>query len=371
MRRFMTSATLSSTSTLSITSILAATIGLASFGSLAGAQQETRPIPPLRQPGREPAQPSAGDIDLRPKWERGQAIRYRMTQDSTSAMPDMADAKKTTSVRNRQTVDFTLRVKDVNKETGVATVDMVYDALKIKLDGAGFDIDFDSSKSKPAATPKAPAPGKGKPSANPADADPMETIKQLQEGLAGLDPAKLIGEQFQKMVGTTLTLTIDKSGVITNVAGGSELDPTGLLGQMGAAAPGSNAPQAGGGLFGPITTADGGYTGLVRVGQKWTHTDSMSVGPLGAMRMLTEHTLRSAGRGTAEVAFAGRIDPQSAAGNASAQLKSATQSGSYTWDTAKGQLLRMNMEQRVVQSQPGTNSGADATSSTTMTVERR
>lgn len=355
----------------SIASTLTAMLVMACVGSAASAQnstpqEETRPIPPLRQPGREPARPSAGDVDLRPKWERGQSIRYRMTQDSSSAMPDMSNPKKTTSVRNRQTVDFTLRVKDVNKETGVATVDMVYDALKIKLEGAGFDIDFDSSKTPPPAkTPaKSPAPTKA-----PADADPMETIKQLQDGLQSLDPAKLIGDQFQKMVGTTLTLTIDKSGVITNVSGGSELDPTGLLTQMGA--PGGSSPQAGGGLFGPITTADGGYTGLVRVGQKWTHTDSMSVGPLGAMRMLTEHTLRSAGRGTAEVAFAGRIDPQSAADNAAAQLKSATQSGSYTWDTTKGQLVRMNMEQRVVQNQPGTTSGAEATSSTTMTVERR
>lgn len=366
----------------SIASTLTAMLVLACVGSAASAQnstpqnstpqEETRPIPPLRQPGREPSKPSAGDIDLRPKWERGQSIRYRMTQDSTSAMPDMSNPKKTTSVRNRQTVDFTLRVKDVNKETGVATVDMVYDALKIKLEGAGFDIDFDSSKTPPPAKTPAKTPAKApakSPASDPADIDPMETIKQLQDGLQSLDPAKLIGDQFQKMVGTTLTLTIDKSGVITNVSGGSELDPTGLLTQMGA--PGGSSPQAGGGLFGPITTADGSYTGLVRVGQKWTHTDSMSVGPLGAMRMLTEHTLRSAGRGTAEVAFAGRIDPQSAADNASAQLKSATQSGSYTWDTVKGQLVRMNMEQRVVQNQPGTTSGAEATSSTTMTVERR
>lgn len=314
------------------------------------AQPATKPVihrdkAPAEQPGDK------GTVDLRPRWERGQTIRYRMAQTSTSQVPDPQDPKNPTKITNKQDIQFSLRVKDINAETGVATVDMVYDSLKIKLDGSGIVIDFDSTKPQPT-----------KPATPPASTDPLDALK-------GLELDKMINDQLRKMVGTTLTLTIDRSGQITSISGGSELDPTGMLGALGGQGAGpAGAPQTGGSLFGPLPPANSNYSGLVRVGQRWSHADELAVGPLGAMKMITEHTLRSASAGTAQVVFTGRIDPASAASNAQAQIKASSHSGRYTWDTAKGQLVSLNMDQKVVQQAPG--QAGDATSTTSMTVER-
>lgn len=314
------------------------------------AQPATNPVihrdkAPAEQPGDK------GTVDLRPRWERGQTIRYRMAQTSTSQVPDPQDPKNPTKITNKQDIQFSLRVKDINAETGVATVDMVYDSLKIKLDGSGIVIDFDSTKPQPT-----------KPATPPASTDPLDALK-------GLELDKMINDQLRKMVGTTLTLTIDRSGQITSISGGSELDPTGMLGALGGQGAGpAGAPQTGGSLFGPLPPANSNYSGLVRVGQRWSHADELAVGPLGAMKMITEHTLRSASAGTAQVVFTGRIDPASAASNAQAQIKASSHSGRYTWDTAKGQLVSLNMDQKVVQQAPG--QAGDATSTTSMTVER-
>lgn len=314
------------------------------------AQPATKPVihrdkAPAEQPGDK------GTVDLRPRWERGQTIRYRMAQTSSSQVPDPQDPKNPTKITNKQDIQFSLRVKDINAETGVATVDMVYDSLKIKLDGSGIVIDFDSTKPQPT-----------KPATPPASTDPLVALK-------GLELDKMINDQLRKMVGTTLTLTIDRSGQITSISGGSELDPTGMLGALGGQGAGpAGAPQTGGSLFGPLPPANSNYSGLVRVGQRWSHADELAVGPLGAMKMITEHTLRSASAGTAQVVFTGRIDPASAASNAQAQIKASSHSGRYTWDTAKGQLVSLNMDQKVVQQAPG--QAGDATSTTSMTVER-
>ncbi len=316
------------------------------------------------EPGEKPRDGAgAALVDLRPKWERGQVIRYRMTQNSSSAMPDIKDGKKTVTITNDQTIEFSLRVREVNRSSGEATVDMVYDAVKIKLDGGPLEVDFDSKTSKPAPAKK-PAGGGGG-----GSKDPLDALGEALGNLQNLDPKAMLNEHFQKMVGMTLTMTIDSRGVITNVSGGSELDATGLLSAMGGAGGGASGVQQGGSIFGPIGTAESGFTGLARVGQSWTHVNDLSVGPLGAMKMVTEHTLKSAGRGVAELTFAGRVDPKSADQQAAAQLSGATQRGTYSWDTARGQLISMTMEQRVAQAQPG-RPGSEAVSTTRMKVER-
>jgi hypothetical protein len=338
----------------------------------------------------ERAEPTAALVDLRPKWERGQVIRYRMTQNSSSAMPDGQDSKKTLTITNDQTIEFSLRVREVNRSSGEATVEMVYDAVKIKLDGGPIEVDFDSKTSTPKPAPaKKPAGGGG--GGGGGSKDPLDALGEALGGLQNLDPKAMLNEHFQKMVGMTLTMTIDSRGVITSVSGGSELDATGLLSAMGGGGGAGGAgggggggrgggggggggrpppaAQLGGSIFGPIGTAESGFTGLARVGQKWTHVNDLSVGPLGAMKMITEHTLKSASRGVAELTFAGRVDPKSADQPATAQLNSATQRGTYSWDTARGQLISMTMEQRVAQAQPG-RPGSEAVSTTRMKVER-
>jgi hypothetical protein len=316
-------------------------IGGCTLAPAALAEPATRPEPRPAKPGAPDPAANTGLIDLRPKWSVGQPIRYTMKQVSTSQMPDISDPKKTTKVTNTQEIGFDLVPKAVDAETGQATVDMVYRTVRIKLEGAGVDLDFDSTKPDPSKKPG-----------------------------QDMDPSAMLSGFMRGMVGTTLTLTFDKSGTITSVSGGQSLDPTGLLsGLGGAAGAGGAGASPGGSLFGPISTS-GATGGLVKLGQKWTHINNLAVGPLGEMAMKTDHEMRSHRANRAEVEFKGRIDQASAGKEAIAQVKAATQSGKYVWDTAKGQLVSMTMEQRVVQNQPGVQKAAEATSTTTMTVTR-
>jgi hypothetical protein len=276
--------------------------------------------------------------------------------------------------KNIQEIGFSLRVKSVDRDSGVAVVDMVYDRVKISLDGMGIKVKFDSTK------PKAPA---SKQPATPASTVAPGGIPGLP-AMPALDPEKLLEQHMAGMVGQTMTLTIDRSGKITSVSGGEKLDPTGILAALGGGGGGGGTPQQGGGLFGPISSS-GGSDGFARVGETWTNVDRLSVGPLGDMDMRTTHRLRSARGGMAEVSFEGRVDGSTSSGKpVAAQRETASNKGTYTWDYARGQLASMRLEQRVAQAlpqQPGAGGGGaggggggtqnpQAVSTTVMTVER-
>jgi len=326
-------------------------------------------------PDKEP-RPNEQRIDLRPKWEPGQVIRYVMKQESQSAFaglvmpgagpssgPGSGPGKQAPAdkVKNIQEIGFSLRVKSVDKATGVAVVDMVYDRVKITLTGMGIDVNFDSSK---------PATNPGK---KPAATQPSSPGIPGLPNMPALEPEKLLESHMQGLVGQTMTLTIDRSGKITSVSGGEKLDPTGMLSALGGQGSTPAGPQSGGGLFGPISTS-GGNDGTARIGESWTNIDKLSVGALGDMDMRTTHRLRSASRGLAELTFEGRVDGSASSGKpATAQLDAASNRGTYTWDYDKGQLVKMRLEQRVNQAMPqsGTPTGnPQAESATVMTVER-
>lgn len=350
-----------------------------SFGPGGGAKDS--PKAPESAPGQErrPERTAEGKIDLRPRWEVGQVIKYVMVQESESLFPGFvmpgqspaggggggAGGGAPEKAKNIQEIGFSLRVKSVDKDSGVATVDMVYDRVKISLDGMGMKVEFDSAK------PKAPA--SKKPATTPAPGG----IPGMP-AMPALEPEKLLEQHMAGMVGQTMTLTIDRSGKITSVSGGEKLDPTGMLAALGGGGGGAGTPQQGGGLFGPISSS-GGSDGFASVGESWTNVDRLSVGPLGDMDMRTTHRLKSARGGMAEVTFEGRVDGSSSGGKpATAQLETASNKGSYSWDYAKGQLARMRLEQRVAQALPqspgggggGGSQNAQAVSTTVMTVER-
>lgn len=254
----------------------------------------------------------AGLVDLRPKFERGATSRYIMQVDSKTKTKDPKDAKKTVDSSMSQAIGLKMKVVDV--KDGEATVELVYESMKISVKTADAEMNYDSE-----AKPK---PGKKS---------------------DGLDDQDLFAPIFKQIVGTTMTMTVDSNGNIKDIKGGDALN---LLGSIPGGSPVD--PKSLGGLFGPISSSAAGK-GKYKVGEKWTNQDSLSVGPLGDFKMTTEHTLVSHRAGRADVTVAGKADAKSESDAAMSpdkfKLKNATYRGKYTWDTSRGRLISMDLEQ--------------------------
>jgi hypothetical protein len=299
---------------------------------------------PEKEPGRVlPPATQAGRVDLRPKFEAGKVTRYSMKQISDQVMPNLADPKDPMKIRKELTIGLKMTTKSVDKETGEATIELVYESVKAKEDGPLGVVDYDSTKPAP------PAP-KG---AKPKEPDP-------------LDPGAALTDQYKAMVGTTMTMKMSRDGRITKLNGGDSLVPSGLPGMGGG---GGDALQLDG-LFGPITTSSSkGFNGTAKVGEKWTHSDGMSVGPLGGIDLVTNYELRSHDRNLAKVYFSGHAEKKSSGEQSLAGLDSADHKGQYAWDTSRGELVRFEMEQKTTLSGTLTG-GKPATATTSMVLER-
>jgi hypothetical protein len=330
-----------------------AAFGLLLACTLTAGALAAEPPPPSKAPVKDttPAKVEAGRIDLRPKFELGQVTRYVMKQRSTSSVPNAEDPKKPTEVKQTQDVGLKMSVKSVNKETGEATVEIVYETVKATIDSDAMKMDYDSTKPKPKAPPAKPA-------------DPND----LMAALGGLDPEKLLMGHFEKMVGTTVTLTVDKSGRITKTTGGDTLAPTDLvsaLGGSGGASP-SETLQA---LFGPITSKGSAFDGTAKVGDKWKSEDNVTLGMVGTLVMATDYELRSARGNTAEVGFRGRVEPKSQGESSLFQVNNGTYTGQYSWDTKLGQVASVTSDLKMSISSQFTG-GQPTPSTSTLTFER-
>ncbi|HYD01404.1 MAG TPA: DUF6263 family protein [Phycisphaerales bacterium] len=308
------------------------------------AHQPATKTDPKPQPAEQP-RAAVGRVDLRPKFELGKVTRYTMKQTSDQVVPNPEDPKDPSKTRLEQTIGLKMTVKGVDKESGEATVEVVYETVRAKLDSPLTSVDFDSTK----APPKGPAPQK--------PADPFDAI----DGMAA--------EHFKKMVGTTMAMKIAKDGRITSVKGGETLSPSIL---PGLGVPAGEAMKDLGGLFGPITTnSSTGFDGTARVGEKWTHRDSLNVGPLGDLNLTTQYDLRSHSSNTAKVYFNGRTESHSSTAGSPKPVgvESAEHKGLYSWDTRLGELVRCEMEQKVTLSGSLTG-GQPSTAATTLVIER-
>jgi hypothetical protein len=261
---------------------------------------------------RQEDRPRTGEVDLRPRFEKGQRLRYRLEQ-SFSSINDLAPARgrstppprdkpgtkndPATDDTSRGTVEMVLlmNVQDVSP-AGVATVETKFESLKLSSKSEAGEFSFDSTK--------------------PQDKE---------------DPIALL---LGPIAGTSLTLQVDRAGNVTSVTGGEALN---AMGQMVSGSTGG-ASQ----LFGPIFSTHP-TTGFAKVGQSWEHEDRLSSGLLGDFTMKTRHTLQRVQGREAVVGISGRIDPRSEApGQSSFQLKDSSYTGSYVWDTGRGQLSKMD-----------------------------
>jgi len=315
--------------------------------SLMAAAALAQPAAPAPKPESKP-QPAeqrppataAGRVDLRPRWELGQVVRYTMKQTSNQQSPNAEDPKNPTTVRFEETTGLKMTAKAVDTATGEATVEVLFESVKVKFESDLANVEFDSTK-PPAKTPAKPA-------------DPLDAIDSM------------IADQFKQKVGTTITIKVAKDGRILSTSGGETLSPA-MPGLPSAA----DAMKQLGGLIGPITTnSSAGFDGTAKVGDRWTHRDQLTVGPIGGLDLTTTYDLRSHSNNLAKVYYKGHAEGKNSTGQPQlANVDSAEHSGIYSWDTRNGQLVRCEMEQKIAISSQLTG-GKPATSTTTLVLER-
>jgi hypothetical protein len=277
---------------------LIAAIVMSVAGAVPAVAQGTSPVQ-----GQPRGEAASGTVDLRPRFETGQQIRFKMRMESSGT--DTMDGAGEASTSTKQEIGLLLRVKDVNPETG-AVLDLVYESLKFSLDSPIMGrVDFDSSK---------PATG--------GDASPVEAM-------------------LRPMVGLTLSVRTDKDGNITEVKAPESAGGAGaMLHQFTGADVVKN-------MFGPIVSLRGG-TGRASVGEKWTN-ESRIDSPMGAMKISTTNTLLSHAEGKANIDIKGGVNltPGGMPGMPAATVKESSLSGKAVWDTAKGMLRSVQTEQRI------------------------
>ncbi|MEX2217819.1 MAG: DUF6263 family protein [Phycisphaerales bacterium] len=276
-----------------------------------------------QEPPRPPERALPGEVDLRPKFEKGQEVRFKLemvssTRQGGAGKPPAAPTRRPArpparSPGTRQpapeaeeggdsgpssstvTMGLRLKVVDVSAESG-ATVDLVIDTLKAKISAPGLTTEFDSAK-----------PAK--------DGD-------------------IAGAIFKSIAGQTMTLTVDRAGNITSVKGGEGLA---ALGQLAGGAAGGKPGDLFSSIFSPKKTS-----GKARVGESWENTDTIESPLMGRFRMVTRHTLTSHRGGEASIDLRGRLEPSSeSGGDEPFTIKGSRHDGRYLWDTRAGMLRRM------------------------------
>jgi hypothetical protein len=237
----------------------------------------------------------AQQVDLSPKFVKGQETKFTMETSSTSSTGVGKNAAETNTMKME--VRFALKVKEADPEAG-STVDLVYERVKVATTlGTGIE-EFDSDK--------------------PASADGSSELAPL----------------MRPLVGMTLTLTLDPAGNITKVTGGEGLMPFSPAANLGQAA---GVKQLIGPVFSPKKSP-----GKVSVGETWENVDKLDTGMMGAFKMVTKHTLKSAAGGDARVSFTGTIEPASESpGVGGIEIKNSRYDGEYVWDLEAGMLRTM------------------------------
>lgn len=271
------------------------------------------------------AQPAPGAVDLRWRPAAGQEVVYELTQKSTSrTSAQQGETEPQRGQKNKRpakpaasptgeidsTIDqrLTLRltVIDHDPERG-GTVQLTIDRVRATIKTAGTSTTVDSDKPVPKS----------------AD-----------------DP---VAAALRAIAGTTLTLTVDPRGRITGSEGGG--DTLGLSGLLGGA--GAGLPKD---ALGLITPAEG-TPHPAKVGQRWTSTTTLAGSLLGDVALTTRHTLDRVRDNLATVSMVGSMEPfkgdRRSRDQSPFRVVSASNKGSYIWDTDAGWLESMTVTQSV------------------------
>ncbi|MBL8762422.1 MAG: hypothetical protein JNL50_14095 [Phycisphaerae bacterium] len=280
----------------------------------------------------------AQEVDLRPRFEAGRVVRYTLEQSSTTKTSADRDKTKNTASQMDQAIWLAMRTMDVD-ESGVATVEVTYERVKLSIDADDFKGSYDTDQAAKDAGPAAPGtkPPSKTPATPPRPATPPSQSPEEREN------AEMLASVVAPMLSAKLLLKIDPAGNILSATGGSELSPTSMLGIDGLK---SLPSRSNAGLLGPIFTAKKS-SGRARIGESWTSDDTLDASVLGSMKMRTTHTLRSASGGAASIDVSGLIDKSSEAKSGPLQIKDSSFAGRYRWDTERGQLESMDLNQSI------------------------
>lgn len=292
------------------------------------------PAPPT-PPSDTPA-PKGREIDLRPKFKPGQEIRFKLelrSRELTAPNPKAppAGGKAPTPSRPksdpapspgrpattgesqeldsfRQEVVVKLKVTGVDRERGTSA-DLVFESFKMAGTTAVGPVDFDSAK-------------------------PARKDNPIDEALRGI-------------VGTTLEVTFDRDGNMTDArpkaVPGKGDDLSAMLSGV---LTGGDVVKS---LLGPTVSA--GARTSARVGERWTEQSRMGATG-GTWTLNVTKTLSVVRGGVAVIDMTGAVtlDPSSQGGAGSGSLgvdATSTYRGTCEWDVERGMVRRVESILRV------------------------
>lgn len=290
----------------------------------------------------------AQEVDLRPKFEQGQIVRYKLEQNSSTKSIADRDKTKNMSSQMDQTIWIVMRTMQVD-EAGVATVEVSYERVSLSIDSDDFKGSYDTAQpagatpsTSPSTTPPA-SPSSPRIKSPSTPSTPSRPATPTRKNPDERENAEMLALVVRPMLDSKLTLKVDAAGNILSATGGAELSPSALIGVNGLK---SLPTRSNAGLLGPIFTAKKS-SGRARIGESWTNEDTLDASALGSMKMRTTHTLRSASGGVANIDVSGLIDKTSESVSGPVQIKDSSFSGRYRWDTTKGQLEEMDINQSI------------------------
>lgn len=232
-------------------------------------------------------------VDLKPKFEVGQEIKYVLTQDSQGVMK-RGDQEMKAAQKQNMTVSRKVATVD---EKG-ATVELKVLRVEMTSDTPGGKVEFDSEK--------------------PADQD------------AG----NMIAAQWRPVIGQTYTVHLALDGEITKVD-----VPAGL--------PVMNNAEAIKSSFNALFRVRQGGE-MTAVGETWKQTENIPTSPgMGALTNDAELTLKSLKEENAVVSFASKVAFKEGQAPPGMEIKEGSVNGDITWNVKQGTLVKLEGKQRM------------------------
>jgi hypothetical protein len=290
-------------------------------------------------------------VNLRAIFKVGEPLRYRMTQKAQTSRAGSGSEPAHNSELNQE-LDISFIPTKVDAETGQSTVDIIFEragAPSRRNTPGRESTDPIVTPGRPNLEPRIIAPSEIKPAAK-APAQP-------ESPQIDADEDSLFGGMLDMLVGTKMTMVIDRAGNIVSISGGESLDIAAMMG-LGASSLGKSA-------FGQIVSLRPGNP-TASIGETWTTASDLGSSPLGAVGMKTNWTVDNVARGIADIRFAGTLASKSEAGGL-LKITDLTYGGKAAWDTERGRLKRMDSKMTMTAELPldGTPSKIQSTSTTT------
>lgn len=345
-------------------------VGISAMQPAGGAGNVDGSMPPQpaapsspRGPNASPSNPptdariSSGTVSLRPRFVAGETIRYVMTVNTDQANASADEPDLASQQQMEQTMELAMHVVESSTQGATIEISVERARMSVKNEIAMASADSATAGQQP-TRPGTPTPPRQETAEDRALRGDLEIV-------------------VKQMASEKMSVVVDGTGKITSMTGGDRLAGGGsasqLLSVAGAGSVPMPNPMSGNALQWLVQGANG-QPHEVRLGQTWTNTDNLGRTPLGNFSMRTKHTVRSIRSNGAEIKFDGSIETTQAsnqsASEGAAQISDSLYSGSYTWDSGKGQLSRMDgrLEAKIAMTLLGAR--VESKSKTQMTCER-